>query len=117
MDAFKGIWYGRKHGWKGGSISDAKMFCNNIGHMDLCPMVSYCPDGKSLLNNMQPFVGEQWSPTQQGNWVQTGSGSVVVSSSTCESLDDLTNRSDHVKQHIMCCAKYEQGSTVESLET
>jgi hypothetical protein len=112
MDMFKPIWFGRKHGWQGGSHQDALKFCNNIGGMDLCPIMALCPDGKTLFNGMQPFPSEQWSPLSDGEWVLTGTVEADPSA-TCQMYHVLTNQplsstdslSEEKKQHIMCCAK------------
>ena len=123
MDMFKPIWYGRKHGWKGGSHNDAEKFCNNIGDKAVCPSVGYCPDGKTLFNGRQPFSGEQWSPLSDGNWVLTGSVATHPSA-TCQMYHTLTGQPpsdmdrlpDDKKQHIMCCSKTEEGSFQENLD-
>jgi len=122
MDMFKPIWFGRKHGWQGGSHQDAVKFCNNIGDMDLCPIMALCPDGKTLLNGMQPFPGEQWSPLSDGDWALTGSVEEDPSA-TCNEYQYLTNQpssdmdslSEDKKQHIMCCAKSEDGTNQDNV--
>ena len=123
MDMFKPIWFGRKHGWQGGSFQDAVKFCNNIGDMDLCPIMALCPDGKTLFNDIPPFRGEQWSPLSDGDWALTGL-TESDPSATCQQYHVLTEQpstnidreSADKKQHVMCCAKSKQGTDQEDLE-
>jgi len=114
MDMFKPIWYGRKHGWQGGTYQDAEKFCNNIGDMEICPILALCPDGKTLFNDKPPFIGEQWAPIAEGGWALIGSdGEYFDFSSVCSRYQVLTNQpsseldrmGQDKKQHIMCCAK------------
>lgn len=122
MDMFKPIWFGRKHGWHGGSHQEAAQFCNNIGDMEFYPIMALCPDGKTLFNDMQPFPGEQWSPLSDGDWALTGSIEADPSA-TCNPYNVLTQQpstdmdevSEDKKQHIMCCAKSSDEEDLEQI--
>ena len=122
MDMFKPIWYGRKHGWQGGTHQDAEKFCNNIGDMEICPIMALCPDGETLFNDKQPFAGEQWAPLGDGDWALIGSvGSDP--SSVCSRYDTLTNKpssdvdrmEQDKKQHILCCERNPDPTQTENV--
>ena len=47
------------------------MFCENVGGMELCPILAYCPEGpvsdsvsKPLFLQLEAFPGEQWAPVK-----------------------------------------------------
>ncbi len=105
MDHFKPIWYGRKHGWKGSTHQDAEKFCNNIGDLQICPILALCPDGQSLFNNKSPYPGEQWAPLDDGSWAFIGSDPSTPHCSLDRPAADVDRMPEDKKQHIMCCAK------------
>eukprot|EP00985_Skeletonema_marinoi_P017771 scaffold9839_cov157-Skeletonema_marinoi.AAC.6 len=120
MDMFKPIWYGRKHGWQGGTHQDAAKFCNNIGDMEVCPFMAVCPDGETLLNDMSPFPGEQWAPLSDGDWALIGSaGSKVCgqyNTLTGQPSTDVDGMEADKKQHIMCCAKSIEDTDTQNMD-
>eukprot|EP00804_Cyclotella_cryptica_P026901 CCRYP_019600-RA/>CCRYP_019600-RA protein AED:0.02 eAED:0.02 QI:71/1/1/1/1/1/3/1303/1133 len=124
-DAAAGIWYGISDGWKGGSHTDAIIFCNSQADddgvpMELCPYDAYCPNGPSKPTAPgNTYLGineerEQWSPTlSKGNhWVLVGSRGGNDSTTCLDTWqldgDDnpswgLDGSNNDRKHHLMCC--------------
>lgn len=144
MDFYHPVWYGTKHGYKGGSHGAAEQFCQRIGGKRLCPLEAYCPNGvatadsdhTALFLDRPPFHGEQWAPVSSTEWPPGGGGGsktdwVMIGTvrdhpmSTCamyDSLKDIASweaselPSIH-KQHVLCCADYVKVDQAETMES
>ena len=115
--AFKPLWFGRSDGYKGGAYEHARIFCQNVAGMDLCPAEVYCPDGnkpmdKPLFPQRAPFESNQWAPFDTVN----GDGYILVGpvddnpTTVCMSHEQMNSKkaewgeeNSELKQHIMCC--------------
>lgn len=134
MDVFHPLWYGRRHGYHGGSHADAERFCRNVGWKRLCPEAAYCPNGvatqaghKVLYLDREAYEGEQWAPISDdgtgNNWVMVGTVGGFPTS-TCATYGSLKELSTWVgsdkpsvhKQHVLCCADEKVVNQVETIE-
>lgn len=115
--AFKPHWFGRSDGYKGGPYEHARIFCQNVAGMDLCPAEVYCPDGnkpmdKPLFPQRAPFESNQWAPFDN----EDGDGYLLVGpvdnnpTTVCMSHTQLDGKeaewggeNTELKQHILCC--------------
>ena len=112
------IWLDAKHGWGGGSHSDAEKFCDELGGMKLCPYAAYCPHstgrqplgGHAIDFNTQ---GVQYAPVFEGDnaWVMIGQkgGNAATTCMLHKQLEGhdpewgLNDERHEIKNHILCC--------------
>jgi hypothetical protein len=112
------IWLDAKHGWGGGSHSDAEKFCDELGGMKLCPYAAYCPHstgrqplgGHAVDFNSQ---GVQYAPIFEGDnaWVMIGQkgGNAATTCMLHKQLEGhdpewgLNDERHEIKNHILCC--------------
>ena len=112
-------WFSVQDGWRGGSHTDAMMFCDSK-NKELCPLAAVCPHGPL----QSPFEGavfdssdpsEQWVPTinRPNQWLLIGPWGESTSTQ-CMEYDKLNGQnpswgldgsSMELKRHVLCCKK------------
>jgi hypothetical protein len=123
LDTMHPQWFGREHGYKGATHSEASAFCDSIAGMVVCPKEAYCPNQeKKLFLQKTAFVGEQWAPVatydtrENQGWIMVGTLD-GESESTCSTFSDVKGMKPHgwsvdesdpkLKENVLCCLRPE----------